>query len=180
MKRFLLLFAAAMLLVACDNKFEDEMGSIQGVSTLPIFTAEFAEKETRTYVEDNLYLRWHEGDLISAFVGNTRNSRYVFEGNTGDKSGTFGSTDSSLGSSDKLDRNYALYPYDKSVNISVNGVISCSLPAVQEYAEESFGKGANTMVAVTKSTDDTFLAFKNACGYLKSLLHLQEGVLLFE
>ena len=171
MKRFLLFFVAALLFVACDNKFEDEGNTIQRVSSLPTLTAEFADEDTRTYVEDNTYLRWHEGDLISAFVGNTRNSRYVFEGNTGDNSGTFGSTDSSLGSSDKLDRNYALYPYDKSVNISVNGVISCSLPAVQEYAEESFGKGANTMVAVTKSTSDTFLAFKNACGYLKIKLY---------
>ena len=171
MKRFLLFFVAALLFVACDNKFEDEGNTIQRVSTLPTLTAEFADEDTRTYVEDNSYLRWHEGDLISAFVGNTRNSKYMFEGNTGDNSGTFGSTDSSLGSSDKLDRNYALYPYDKSVNISVNGVISCSLPAVQEYAEESFGKGANTMVAVTKSTDDTFLVFKNACGYLKVKLY---------
>ena len=171
MKRFLLFFVAALLFVACDNKFEDVGNTIQGVSNLPTLTAEFAEEDTRTYVEDNIYLRWHEGDLISAFVGNTRNSKYLFEGNTGDNGGTFGSTDSSLGSSDKLDRNYALYPYDKSVNISVNGVVSCSLPAVQEYAEESFGKGANTMVAVTKSTDDTFLAFKNACGYLKIKLY---------
>ena len=171
MKRFLLFFAAALLFVACDNKFEDEGNTIQRVSSLPTLTAEFADEDTRTYVEDNTYLRWHEGDLISAFVGNTRNSKYIFDGKTGDNSGTFGSSESSLGSSDKLDRNYALYPYDKSAEISADGVISCSLPAVQEYVEESFGKGANTMVAVTKDVDDTFLAFKNACGYLKIKLY---------
>ena len=82
MKRFLLFFVSALLFVACDNKFEDEGNTIQGVSNLPTLTAEFADEDTRTYVEDNLYLRWHEGDLISAFVGNTRNSKYIFDGKT--------------------------------------------------------------------------------------------------
>ena len=172
MKRFLLFFAAALLLAACDNKFEDEGNTIQGVSNLPTLTAEFAEDATRTYVEDNSYLRWHEGDLISAFLGNTLNNKYIFKGDTGDNGGTFSAVSSTeLGSSYPLDNIFALYPYDEDNEISKAGVISCSLPAVQKYAEKSFGKGANTMVAVTKSTSDTFLAFKNACGYLKIKLY---------
>ena len=172
MKRFLLFFVAAVLFVACDNKFEDEGNTIQRVSSLPTLTAEFADEDTRTYVEDNFYLRWHEGDLISAFLGNTLNNKYIFNGDTGDNGGTFSAVSSTeLGSSYPLDNIFAVYPYDEDNEISKAGVISCSLPAVQEYAEESFGKGANTMVAVTKSTDDTFLAFKNACGYLKVKLY---------
>ena len=171
MKRFLLFVVASLLAVACDNKFEDEGNTIQGVSTLPTLTASFAE-DTRTYVEDNLYLRWHEGDLISAFLGNTLNNKYIFKGETGDNGGTFSAVSSTeLGSSYPLDNIFAIYPYDENIEISKTGTISCSLPAVQEYAEESFGKGANTMVAVTKGTDDTLLAFKNACGYLKIKLY---------
>ena len=172
MKRFLLFFVAALLFVSCDNKFEDEGNTIQRVSTLPTLTAEFAEDATRTYVEDNSYLRWHEGDLISAFVGNSRNSKYIFDGKTGDNSGEFEPVGSnSSGEVYDLNRNYALYPYDEDALATDDPFICCSLPAVQEYAENSFGKGANTMVAVTKSTDDTFLAFKNACGYLKIKLY---------
>ena len=172
MKRFLLFFVAALLFVACDNKFEDEGNTIQRVSTLPTLTAEFAEDATRTYVKDNSYLRWHEGDLISAFVGNSRNSKYIFDGKTGDNSGEFEPVSSnSSGEVYDLNRNCALYPYDEDATVDSGGSISCSLPAVQEYAEESFGKGANTMVAVTKNVDDTFLAFKNACGYLKIKLY---------
>ena len=37
--------------------------------------------------------------------------------------------------------------------------------------EKSFGLGANTMVAATQNTDDTFLAFKNVGGYLKLSLY---------
>ena len=169
MKRFLLFLVASLLAVACDNKFEDEANSRQGKVDMPKLTAGFAE-DTRTYVEDGFYLRWHEGDLISAFVGNTRNTQYIFEGETGDKGGYFMATESGLGAS-KLDRIYALYPYDKSAEISTNGVISCSISTVQKYAENSFGKGANTMVAVTKDLDDTFLSFKNTCGYLKIKLY---------
>ena len=172
MKRFLLFVVTSLLFVACDNKFEDEGNTIQRVSSLPTLTAEFADEDTRTYVEDNLYLRWYEGDLISAFLGNTLNNKYIFKGETGDNGGTFSAVSSTeLGSSYPLDNIFALYPYDEDNEISKAGVINYSLPAVQEYAEESFGKGANTMVAVTKSTDDTFLAFKNACGYLKIKLY---------
>lgn len=172
MKRFLLFFAAALLLTACDNKFEDEGDSIKGVNTLPTLTAEFAEEDTRTYVEDNFYLRWHEGDLISAFLGNTLNNKYIFKGETGDNSGTFSAVSSGeLGSNYPLDNIFALYPYDENAEISKMSVISYSLPAVQEYAENSFGKGVNTMVAITKSTNDTFLAFKNVCGYLMVKLY---------
>ena len=172
MKRFLLFFVAALLFVACDNKFEDEGNTIQRVSSLPTLTAEFAEDATRTYVEDNSYLRWHEGDLISAFVRYTINSKYVFDGKTGDNSGEFKPVSSKHSSEVyDLNRNYALYPYDEDATVDSGGSICCSLPAVQEYAENSFGKGANTMVAVTKDVDDTFLAFKNACGYLKVKLY---------
>ena len=168
MKRFLLFVVASLLFVACDNKFEDEGNTIQGVSNLPTLTAEFADEDTRTYVEDNFYLRWHEGDLISAFLGNTLNNKYIFKGETGDNGGTFSAVSSTeLGSSYPLDNIFAIYPYDENIEISKTGTISCSLPAVQKYAVESFGKDTNTMVAVTKDLDDTFLSFKNACGYLK-------------
>ena len=172
MKRFLFFAIASLLFVACDNKFEDVGNTIQGVSTLPTLTAEFADEDTRTYVEDNFYLRWHEGDLISAFLGNSLNNKYMFNGATGDNSGTFSAVSSAeLGSNYGLSHIYALYPYDHKATIAQDGTISCTLPAVQEYAVESFGKGANTMVAVTKDTSDAFLGFKNVCGYLKIKLY---------
>ena len=87
MNRFLLFFVAALLFVACDNKFEDEGNTIQGVSNLPTLTAEFADEDARTYVEDNTYLRWHADDRLTIFYGNTLNRQYKFNGQTGDNSG---------------------------------------------------------------------------------------------
>ena len=171
MKRFLLLAVAVLAFVGCNNAFEDEGNSRLALSELPTLMAGFEDTDTRTYVEDNFYLRWHEGDLISAFVGDTRNCKYQFEGKTGDNSGTFVSVESSLGSSEKLDRIYALYPYDKSATITTKGVISCSLSAIQTYATDSFAQNVNTMVSATSGINDGDIIFKNVGGYLKIRLY---------
>ncbi len=65
-----------------------------------------------------------------------------------------------------LSANYAVYPYLEATSISSKGVISLTLPAVQEYAANGFAQGINTMVAVTSGSQDKFLSFKNLCGYL--------------
>ena len=140
-------------------------------------TAAFAEEDnTRTYIEDGKYLRWHEDDRLTAFYGNTLNRQYKFNGATGDNSGTFSLVpDGMLGTGNAFDHIYALYPYNADARITDEGVISLTLPAEQTYAENSFGRGANTMLAVTENLEDTFLAFKNACGYLKLRLYNAEG-----
>lgn len=135
------------------------------------YTASFEDNETRTYVEDDVLLRWTAGDQISLFDGNTLNRQYKFDGETGDNSGTFSIVDAPYGSGNDLTANYAVYPYASGVKISESGVITAALPAEQTYAENSFGPGANTMVAVTKDKTDTFLRFKNVCGYLKLQLY---------
>ncbi len=144
---------------------------------LPDLTAGFAEEATKTYVENDKYLRWHEVDLITAFYGNALNRQYKFNGATGANNGTFSLVPSGeLGTGNTLDAIYAVYPYDETASISDEGVISLTLPAIQQYAENSFGKDANTMIAVTENIEDTFLGFKNACGYLKLKLYNAEGV----
>ena len=135
------------------------------------FTASFEEAQTRTYVEDGVLLRWTAGDQISLFDGNTLNRQYKFDGETGDNSGTFSIVNAPYGSGNDLTANYAVYPYASGVKISESGVVTAALPAEQTYAENSFGPGANTMVAVTKDKTDTFLRFKNICGYLKLQLY---------
>lgn len=171
---------ATLLFVGCSETFVEQKSPLANETSLPDLTANFADDGlTRTYVEDGKYLRWHEADLITAFFGNTLNRQYKFKGATGANSGTFSLVPSGeLGTGNDLDAIYALYPYDENAVISDEGVISLTLPATQSYAESSFGKGANTMVAVTESTEDTFLSFKNACGYLKLNLYNADGATL--
>lgn len=139
-----------------------------------VFTAFFDSYESRTYVEQKdgrSLLRWTVGDQISLFEGNTLNRPYKFDGETGDNSGTFSLVSSSFGSGNDLSCHYAVYPYASGTKISDGGVITATLPDKQSYASQSFGLGANTMVAVTQDKRDTFLKFKNAGGYLKLQLY---------
>lgn len=174
MRRFsVLTLLVALLIVGCTEVTIEQSNPLTEINSLPDLTASFADEgETRTFVEDSKYLRWHESDLITAFFGNTLNRQYKFKGKTGDNSGTFSLVPSGeLGTGNDLSSIYAAYPHDENTTITDNGVISLTLPATQTYAENSFGKGANTMVAVTESVEDTFLSFKNACGYLKLKLY---------
>ena len=120
------------------------------------FTASFEQHVSRTYIEDDTYLRWTAGDQISLFDGSTLNSQFQFDGETGDNSGTFTQVNAPYGTGNSLSANYALYPYASSTKILESGVITATLPATQTYATNSFGLGANTMVAVTKNVNDKF------------------------
>lgn len=170
MKNFLsLLLPLAMLASGCaQEELQNDLLDSQGGR---VFTASFEQNETRTYLEEGSLLRWNAGDQIALFDGNTLNRKYKFDGETGDNSGTFSIVSNPFGTGNDLDCHYAVCPYASGVKITENGVITATLPAEQSYAENSFGICANTMVAVTKDLDDTFLKFKNVGGYLKLQLY---------
>lgn len=141
----------------------------------------FEDVETRAYVDDELHLFWTADDRISVFEGNTYNQEYMYEGETGDNKADFNPvTSGGLHSGSDLDTPayYAVYPYVKGTSISQkNGLISYALPSVQLYADNSFGLGANTMVAVTKDMSDEYLSFKNVCGYVVFKLYGEGAVI---
>ena len=168
MKNILSIMCLFALLASSCSK--DELVKKQFANT-PKFTASFEENGSRTYIEEGNLLRWTEGDQIALFVGNTLNRQYQFDGETGDNSGTFSIVNNPFGTGNDLNNHYAVYPYASDIKITESGVISTTLPTEQSYAENSFGLGANTMVAVTQDTNDTFLKFKNVGGYIKLQLY---------
>ena len=170
MKNFKLLYCLFAILVSGCS--QDELMKNTPSSKPLIFTASFENNGTRTYLESGQYLRWTEKDQLSIFGGNTYNQQYEFTGKTGDNSGTFEKVSGpSYITGNDLDCHYAVYPYDSKNAISERGVITAILPSEQSYAIKSFGLGDNTMVAVTKDKNDTFLKFKNTCGYLELNLY---------
>lgn len=168
MKKYIFSALCALALIACAKSDED-MVAVSAPAPETIY-ASFEEPTTRTYVEQDKYLRWHAEDEIS-FFSTTYNLQYCFAGNTGDNNGSFTKVTTDLVTGNALANNYAVYPYAASTAISDEGVISVTLPATQAYAENSFGRGANTMVAATNGTMDNVLRFKNAGGYLKLQLY---------
>lgn len=170
MKKFIFsTVALSLLFSACTEHYEQDQVVV--LTEYQDLTASFDE-QSRTYVEDGKDLRWHADDRLTVFYGNTLNNQYKFNGDTGDNSGTFSVVPSSdLGTGNALNSIYALYPYDTSATILESGEITYHLPAVQSYDKDSFGRNANSMVAVTNGSTDNFLAFRNLCGCLKIKLY---------
>lgn len=172
MNRLSLLVLLSVIFVSCGNLYEDEKVSQNEQKTYPTLIASFADDETRTFIDGNLRMCWHRHDVVSAFVGSTKNNMYAFYGETGDTSGELTFIENPYTEEGTpLTNIYAVYPFDYETYISEDGVISCLVKEEQLYAENSFGKEANLMVAATMDTEDTSLSFKNVCGYLKLQLY---------
>lgn len=170
MKKFTFIALLATLLCGCAQ-FADEELNTQKIVAPESIEASFEEPSSRTYVENDKYLRWTAGDEISYFPGVTFNMEYRFTGVTGANNGSFSKVTVGPVTGNELSRNYAIYPYDEDIAVSDEGVISLNLPAVQKYAVNSFGVGANTMVAATNGINDEVLKFRNVGGYLKIKLY---------
>ena len=167
--RKLYLFATAALLplFSCQKEAEitpaPETAAPDRITTF-YATVEGSAQNTKVYVDENLDMRWNAGDFISVFNGNSKNDSFQFQGNDGDREGTFTESSSSTDPGTAIDKKYAVYPSRGSNTINpASHVLTVSLPAYQEYKEKSFGPMDNTMVAVTEG--DHF-SFKNVCGYL--------------
>lgn len=174
MKKITILAAVVALLGSCAQNTEDTIkpnAKVEGRTIYATFDNE--EEETKTYVENYKYLRWHAGDEISFFDATTHNSQYVFAGNDGDAEGEFSAV--ATGEGTAIATTYGVYPYNANTTISTEGVLSVELPATQAYGVNSFGKGTNTMVAVGEGATDDKLFFKNACGYLVVKLYNESG-----
>lgn len=167
-----LISIAFLLALFVSGCFQEEMVKNGQALKLPKVTAAFDQNGSRTYIENGNLLRWNENDQISFFYQYTFNSQYQFDGETGDNAGTFSPINQMVGTGTPLDdHNYAVYPYASGIKITENGVITATLPSEQSYAENSFGLGDNTMVAITEDKNDTFLNFKNVGGYLMLRLY---------
>ena len=126
---------------------------------------------TKVYADENMKVLWNEGDQITIFNKITYNHGFEFDGEDGDTAGGFEQfTDEPSGfyTVGDLDFYYAVYPYNTGTKINNSGQMTVMLPSEQTYKENSFGIGANTMVAVS---DSPRLKFKNVGGYLSLRLY---------
>ncbi len=157
--------ALALLLTSCRVADVDNDAKV-GSRTAPTFTSSFENVGTRTYVDSGLRMFWTSDDRLSIFTS-SYNEQYRFDGQTGATGGSFSRVNTGqFVSGNAISANYGVYPYNASTSLAADEKILVELPPIQAYAENTFGVGANTMVAVTNGTSDTFLPFKNVCGYL--------------
>ena len=161
-----ILIIAGLALSACIAK---EMDTVPTEDKKERFFATLEDASLRAYVDNGLHVLWNADDRISVFNRYTYNREYRFEGNDGDNSGSFIIVpDETFVVGNSLNQVYAVYPYQKETRISDDGEILLTLPDVQSYRENSFGKEANTMISVSQ---DNQLMFRNLCGYLTLRLY---------
>ena len=160
----LLYVLSALVLAGCTIS---EIGgdTVGEISRNVVYTASFEGVDTKVYVDTDLKTHWTADDRISIFAS-TYNEEYKFDGQTGDIEGSFSVVDDKVHTGESIPVIYAVYPYDEGTAITSDGVITLNLPGVQNYAENSYGPGANTMVAVTESKSSKELNFKSVCGYV--------------
>ena len=164
----LLFTLMSVMALSCANLYDEELQhSINNSSELGLFSVEMDDSMSRTYVDEATKLCWHTDDRVALFYGNDTNVECRFTGATGDNYGEISPVANYEQDADNFDAVYAYYPYDVSVKIDSSETLSVILPAVQNYEEESFGRGAYAMVAVTESLADRVLKFRNICGALK-------------
>lgn len=167
-KRLFLLGVIAALAASCVVEQVETPASALPEGDEIAATVEMATA-TRTYVED-LKVLWAEGDLLSVFAKTNTNGKYTLKEGAGETNGVFSKVSGVL-TGDKIAGYAAIYPYADGNAINRDGDLALTLPAAQKYAENSFGPGANTMVAWSGNNK---LSFKNVGGFL--LLNIKGNV----
>ena len=167
---YLVFLAVFVLIAACQTDIGQV--SLQSNDRSDVFYATLetpseADSQTKVYADSQMRVLWNAGDHITIFNKKDANVEYKFDGSDGENFGSFSlvGTDTD---GNALPYFYALYPYSWQTAIDAEGKISLTLPVRQEYKKNSFGVGANTMVSVT---EDSYLCFKNAGGYLSFKLY---------
>lgn len=155
MKRVFILCSMLSLLVGCSNDFEEtNQQPVGGVTTSGLPTSISAsvpefdeEEESRTHVVRDQHVLWQNSDAIAYFARGAK-AKYVYNGRDGVTSASFDLVEES--SISRILYTNAVYPHDAATGcafVDNDEQLSVVYPAVQTYALNSFGKGANLMVA---------------------------------
>ena len=170
-KRIFFFGLLSLMATACNRDFFTEPEMVPSpIDEDTVFHAIIdmdTDEDTKTFFDGNLNVLWNADDRVTLFKNITNGKEYRFTGDDGDPGGDLEpvKTDDETFSAgtDLGGFNYAVYPYSSETKIKGDGTITYNFPDLQTYRENSFGRGANVMVAKSSDTD---LRFKNAMGYL--------------
>lgn len=153
------IIAIAAMLTAASCAKEENVINPSEEATLTTFTASVEEPATKTSLNSTSVF-WSESDAIKVFnTDNISGVNFALSSGQGTTSGTFSGT--ALSGTGPF---YAYYPSAKATSLA-DGALTVTLPPTQTYAANTFGNGANPMVATITSGDN--FSFKNLCGVLK-------------
>ena len=165
----------ALTICGCQVREEGELAPEGKVftATMETLVDDAAGVETKTVLDSRGNVLWKQGDQVSVFAGSTINEQYqVTDASDGKTAAALNRvTSPGFVAGTEIQNNVAFYPYGEQAEIAKDGstyiISGIEIPATQTYASASFGNGAFPMVAVTSSTQDYNLKFKNVQGGLK-------------
>lgn len=179
-KSFVFCSLVALALMGCHEELGIDSYDNPEVVTVgkesKVFTAIIEDEfggATKTSLDAERNVLWKQGDQVGIFAASTVNEQYQV---TDESDGKTAATLNKVGGSGvvagaAIDNNVAFYPYASTASIAKSGdsyiISDIELPAIQNYAEDSFGNGAFPMASVTSTTTDMNLKFKNVLGGLK-------------
>lgn len=176
MKRLFYLSFMATLVIGCQE-FVSEMSPVKKAESFEAVTEDFSAK-TKTSMDESRNVVWSKGDYIAVFQAcSIADKYYVTESSAGKTNGTFklandnsGNINGDFISGTEIETNIAVYPCAEGLSctktetessVTAYRIEGFTLPKVQYYSANSFGEEAFPMVAVTESSADHKLKFKN-------------------
>lgn len=163
--------AALLAIVSCSKESDLEINDLRADDLT--FKATFEGSDSRVSIAEDgegYKLAWSDDDQIAIYT-RINKTKYAYNPDTQ----VF--TKASDNSGARLeDYYYAVFPYSAASQVINDGVVTVDMPSVQAYVEKSFGKEANTMVAVCPkpaeaSSEPVQLEFKNVAGYMRLYLY---------
>ena len=152
-----------MAFVACTQNEVEEL-SANRADVPETLTVGFEGGDTRIELNEALKTVWTEGDEVSVFYQSYDNTRWAFQGTTGDRSGELKLVSGEI-TNQTMDNIVVAYPYDTNYRIDIEDkALHASLPAVQSYKEGSYGAEGNIMVA---ESDYRQFILKSVVGWLR-------------
>ena len=136
---------------------------------LYVSVADEHNPKTRTVAAGKKIL-WQKDDAISYFALTSHNVKYAYTGVEPASNVKFNKVEDGT-ESGVIKYSRGVYPYAPNTTVVYDNEnlvekINVTYPATQTYAQNSFGPGANLMVATGDDNDDDKLFFRNTCGYL--------------
>ena len=158
---YMLAFVAGAF-VSCNHVPMDKIEQ-SATEVTTIYASVESDTSTKTMIDNTtLKITWTSGDAINVFFGASESSRFV-TAQSGSVAQFKGSIDVVTGGGEGLTDDTSLwgvYPYNAG-NSCDGSLISLTLPADQEAAENTFAKGLFPQIA---RSQNFYMSFYNLCG----------------
>ena len=165
MRRLLLFAVVAMLFAACTQDIVVDVTNPTIADNTPeTLVVGFEDDETRIQLNEAQKTVWTKGDLVSVFYRSNANSKWQFQGQTGERTGNLKCIANGQATQELPDI-VVVYPYNESYYINPRTCnVQASLPATQTYLADSYGLNGNIMISQSEYNQ---IALKSVCGWLK-------------